>query len=75
MTRTPRTGRPRVREGEVKTLLLRLPAALVQQVQELAHTEDRSMTAVAFRLLQTGLKSEGHALAAPEARVETVYHS
>jgi hypothetical protein len=59
----------------VKTLLLRLPAPLVEQVQELAHTEDRSMTAVAFRLLRAGLLAEGHALAAPEARLETVYHS
>ena len=73
-TRTPRTGRPKASEGEYKIVMLRWPAADVEQLHQLAADEVRSLNAVVHRLYREGLKAEGHELAS-KAVLETVYSS
>jgi hypothetical protein len=72
---TARLGRPRRNLGPQEAMLVRMPAALASQLRELAYTEDRYLNTVMLRLLRAGLLAEGHALAAPEARLDTGSHS
>jgi hypothetical protein len=71
-SRTPRTGRPRVRDGEYKIVMLRWPIEDVEQLHQLAAEEVRSINAVVHRLCRKGLQAEGHELASA-APIETAY--
>jgi len=74
-TRTPRTGRPRVKTGAQKAVMFRWPSTFVDQLHDLAEEEERSINTAVFRLLREALTARGQPVAVPEAAVDTAYAS